>query len=405
MTSNVILFEDRCDCEAKLPRQFDVLTSKVALIGNSTVGKTCMVGRWIKGHSVLHDVDETGEHEEDLFHKIIEYDALTKSANFQECCKLLKHASLDEIKKVSSNVYQNMAYSDSQNTKYDATLKLDVQVVDVTHFDATDYSDLRHLQVNQADGFILCYDTTNPATLADMTLYHRIITRIKGDDVPIIVCGTKIDCISERKVSEDEVIGLCEEMGVDFDTCYFENSAMENINIDETFYAILHLIEKRKLAKTHTNCCKEPQHHSMANGTVLEKPKFTNYLQSSPASSPLKDSESTAVSVPPKSPTLGEYSTTSISIPLLDTPTPPSPAAEQANSIKNFENYREDADEKTDMEARFETKRATTIHSMRTMEQNSSSSESNSARSSRSKGKRNEKKKRSSSGNTCCIIC
>lgn len=250
MTSNVILFEERCECESKLPGEIDVLTSKVALIGDSSVGKTCLVGRWVKGHSVLQDIDETGDHVEDLYHKTVDYNVLMKYHSFQEYSKLLTTTVVPQMKRD-----KNGKPIPRPKMNYNVNTKLDAQVIDVTDFDVTDYSDIRQLQVNQADGFILCYDTTNPMSLADITLYQRIITRIKGDNVPIIVCGTKIDCLQERKVSEEEAMNLCEEMGIDYATCHFETSAMENINVNETFFAILCLIENRRIANsTYTGC-------------------------------------------------------------------------------------------------------------------------------------------------------
>ena len=182
MTSNVVLFEERCDCLSRLPRHFDFEISRVAVIGDSSVGKTCLVGRWIKGQSIVHEVAETEEHLEDIYHKVIELDAFEKSDNYGEYSNLVSEALIDE-NKLSENIYRNKAFS---NSWYDTNRKLDAQVIDVTDFDVSDYSDMRHLQIEQADGFILCYDTTNPTSLADMSLYQRMITRIKGDDVPII---------------------------------------------------------------------------------------------------------------------------------------------------------------------------------------------------------------------------
>ncbi|CDO94710.1 unnamed protein product [Kluyveromyces dobzhanskii CBS 2104] len=384
MTSNVILFEDRCECQAKLPREFDVLTSRIALIGNSTVGKTCLVGSWITGHSVLHDVAETGEHEEDLYHKIIEYGALTKSSNLKEYRELLERSDLDDRPEVKQNKYRTKVHSEVRNEIYDSTLKLDTQVIDVTDFDVTDYSDIRNLQLNQADGFILCFDTTNPATLADMLLYHRIITRQKGDDVPIIVCGNKIDCVHERKVSEDEAIGICEEMGVDFDTAYFETSAMENINVSEVFYAILSLIEKQRPIKVRESECNHPKCHNSSGSSEKsseDMKKSNGYPETPSLSGALKDSESTVVSVPELNRTMEQISSSSVLTPALIEAAPA-----------------KETDEKAETKKVEGLQRHSTEHSTRTIEKRLSRSEKSFDRTSTSQ-------KNISSRNTCCIIC
>jgi small GTP-binding protein len=82
-----------------------------------------------------------------------------------------------------------------------------------------------------SDGIMLIYDITNQMSFNNI---RNWITQIKdslGDDARITLVGNKVDLESNRIVLKEDGIKLANEHGFSF----FETSAKEKINVDEAF--------------------------------------------------------------------------------------------------------------------------------------------------------------------------
>jgi small GTP-binding protein len=83
-------------------------------------------------------------------------------------------------------------------------------------------------------GAILLYDTTRMGTIT--TLHEWIsICRSQDKNLPILLCGTKIDLVTKRSVMEDYARSFLNKMSL-FD--YVEVSAKTGENVEKTFEII-----------------------------------------------------------------------------------------------------------------------------------------------------------------------
>ena len=81
-----------------------------------------------------------------------------------------------------------------------------------------------------SQGFILAYDINNKESFEKVQYWVEEIKSNAEEKIKCILIGTKCD-LDRREVSEEEGIELGEKFGFKF----LETSAKDNINIDETF--------------------------------------------------------------------------------------------------------------------------------------------------------------------------
>ena len=83
-----------------------------------------------------------------------------------------------------------------------------------------------------AHGVPLVYDICEKNSFLDVKSWiEQIIENSDNDDIVMILCGNKCDNEKERKISKDEGENLAKSYGIPF----FECSAKNNININEIF--------------------------------------------------------------------------------------------------------------------------------------------------------------------------
>ena len=118
---------------------------------------------------------------------------------------------------------------------------MDIQVLDSSSLDLTDFSDLRDGQIAQADAFVVSFDPTNRESLYNVRSYQRQIEQVRGidDTVPILVVGTKCDLMVDERVSKREICDLLEACDLSYESDYIEISSRDNINVDELFVRVL----------------------------------------------------------------------------------------------------------------------------------------------------------------------
>ena len=91
-----------------------------------------------------------------------------------------------------------------------------------------------------SNGIILIYDVTSLKTFENVKSWVSQIHEEISDKVVIYLVGNKVDMEEERKVTTEEGQKLAEELGVPF----IETSAKSGLNIDEIFIDIVERIHK-----------------------------------------------------------------------------------------------------------------------------------------------------------------
>ena len=102
------------------------------------------------------------------------------------------------------------------------------------------YKSLSFNIIKNAHGILLMYDVTNESSFESIPEWIRNIKELKGDNFPMILLGNKIDVINKRKISKEKGEDLAEENKIDF----FETSNKEGINIEEATLALVNKIIK-----------------------------------------------------------------------------------------------------------------------------------------------------------------
>ena len=112
----------------------------------------------------------------------------------------------------------------------------------------------RYMSLNQnlflkVHGVILMYDISNRDSFDHLTKWLDLI-KDAINDIPIVLVGNKIDKEVERLVSYNEGEQLAKELNISF----FESSGKENKNVKEPFYSLCEeIINKMKNERTSTN--------------------------------------------------------------------------------------------------------------------------------------------------------
>ena len=154
---------------------------KVLLLGNSYVGKTCILLRF----------------SEDIFKE--NYD-VTIGLNYR-----IKSMT------VENNPIKMQIWDTSGEEKFKAIAK---------NF------------YRGAHGVLLVYDICQKNSFLDVKSWiEQIIENADNDDIVMILCGNKCDNEKERKISKEEGENLAKNYGIPF----FECSAKNNFNINQIF--------------------------------------------------------------------------------------------------------------------------------------------------------------------------
>jgi len=82
-----------------------------------------------------------------------------------------------------------------------------------------------------AHGIILMFDVTSNLSFNNIKNWLLQIKENTSDKIQIVLVGNKIDAINRRAVSKEEA----EKLAREYSLKYFETSAKENTNVQETF--------------------------------------------------------------------------------------------------------------------------------------------------------------------------
>ncbi|KAK8789802.1 hypothetical protein WA158_006582 [Blastocystis sp. Blastoise] len=147
----------------------------------------------------------------------------------------------------------NRYMKDSFNTDFITTVGVDYSFKDITidgqnvRVEVTDtagqerYRAIAKAYLRNLDGILIVFDVTIMSSFKDIRMWMKQIEENSPEGVPKVLVGNKVD-LPERQVTKEEAENFAESVEIP----YIEVSAKENININETFEKIARLIMKKK---------------------------------------------------------------------------------------------------------------------------------------------------------------
>ena len=96
-----------------------------------------------------------------------------------------------------------------------------------------------------SNGCFIVYDITNMQSFENIDKWYTDIEKVANIDITIVIVGNKCDLESERKVSVEQGKEKAKELGA----CFFETSALSAINIDNIFNVIITNIHNKNEQK------------------------------------------------------------------------------------------------------------------------------------------------------------
>ena len=177
------------------------ITYKVLLLGDSSVGKTCFLKRYI---------DNTFQ---DAYLSTIGFDFKFKNVTLKDGKKvkvqLWDTAGQERFRTIAKSYYKG------------------------------------------AHGIVLIYDVTSKRTYENIRKWLNQIKEEASNRISIILVANKIDCEGEREVSKEEGENLATTSGLTL----FEASAKDSINVNESFQYLIEKISE-KYANINSNTTK-----------------------------------------------------------------------------------------------------------------------------------------------------
>ena len=167
-------------------KTFNILT-----IGESGVGKTCILRRFVENKFLKNHLATIG----------IDFKTKTLNINNQEIkLKIWDTAGEERFRNITTQYYKG------------------------------------------ADGIVLIYDVTDDASFEKIRDWmEQILSNTKREDIGLVLLGNKCD-MEPRSVTEEQGIKMAEELKVS----YFETSALTGQGIKEAFDELTRDIMKRK---------------------------------------------------------------------------------------------------------------------------------------------------------------
>jgi len=110
-----------------------------------------------------------------------------------------------------------------------------------------EYSSMQDQWFRTGQGFLCVYSIISRKSFNELPALREKILRIKDSSkVPLVLVGNKCDLTDEREVSKEEGEELAKKFGCPF----FESSAKNHINVDESFRELVREVRKHKQEAT-----------------------------------------------------------------------------------------------------------------------------------------------------------
>eukprot|EP00455_Lapot_gusevi_P044519 TRINITY_DN5569_c0_g4_i1.p1 TRINITY_DN5569_c0_g4~~TRINITY_DN5569_c0_g4_i1.p1 ORF type:complete len:211 (+),score=63.54 TRINITY_DN5569_c0_g4_i1:90-722(+) len=124
----------------------------------------------------------------------------------------------------------------------DSTIKL--QIWDTAGQER--FRTIRSAYYRGADGIILVYDVTSRASFDHIDTWLQEVSRFIDDSPFKLLIGSRCDLVNERVVSTEEGKALAQRLGVEF----FETSAKEGLRVHDSFLALAGQLLQARQAQT-----------------------------------------------------------------------------------------------------------------------------------------------------------
>lgn len=108
-----------------------------------------------------------------------------------------------------------------------------------------EYSAMRDQYIRSAEGFLLVFSLTSRSSYEEAKQIYNQILRVNEEkeiQPPVVLLGNKCDLIHERQVTSNEIEQFVKMSSIK----YFEGSAKERINVDQSFFEVVRLIRTEK---------------------------------------------------------------------------------------------------------------------------------------------------------------
>ena len=102
---------------------------------------------------------------------------------------------------------------------------------------------MRDQYVRQGEGFLVVFALNSRDSFDSILGFKDLIVSIKGDEIPMILCGNKSDLLDEREIPFSEAKNLADSLHIP----YFETSAFSGAGIEGAFFECVREIRKRQL--------------------------------------------------------------------------------------------------------------------------------------------------------------
>ena len=167
------------------------VTFKILTIGESGVGKTCILRRFVENKFLKNHLATIG----------IDFKTKTININNQEIkLKIWDTAGQERFRNITTQYYKG------------------------------------------ADGIVLVYDVTDEASYEKIRDWmEQILSNTQQDDIGLVLLGNKCD-MEPRSVTEEMGNKMAEELKID----YFETSALNGQGIKEAFEQLTRIIMKKR---------------------------------------------------------------------------------------------------------------------------------------------------------------
>ena len=187
------------------------VTFKILTIGESGVGKTCVLRRFVENKFLKNHLATIG----------IDFKTKTLNINNQEIkLKIWDTAGQERFRNITTQYYKG------------------------------------------ADGIVLVYDVTDESSYDKIRDWmDQIKNNTEGEDIGLVLLGNKCD-IEPRSVTEAQGNKLAQELNIN----YFETSALTGQGIKEAFEQLTREIMKRKGVGETTSQTLDAGKHNKKNG-------------------------------------------------------------------------------------------------------------------------------------------
>jgi small GTP-binding protein len=192
---------------------------KILLIGESKVGKTCLINSYVIRSFNINQLSTVG------------LDFRTKKLDIQG-------------KQIILNIYDTAGQERFRNL-------------------ATGY-------MKSADGFLVCFDLTSESTLENVTYWINSIKNTARKNASMLIIGNKSDLNEDREVTTEQGKQFAAKNGID----YLETSSKMHIGVDEAFETLVKkILEQREIEEGLSDKNDEGGSKGVQLGNTKEKGK------------------------------------------------------------------------------------------------------------------------------------